>query len=108
MRTRRALAGLAVLLGALVLGTGARAAQYVVEIKGMAFGAAPAHLKVGDTIEWRNNDMFRHTATAWMGSFDLDLPPGGHATALMKKAGPVNVYCRFHPTMTLRLNVAAK
>lgn len=108
MHTRRALAGLAVLLGALVLGTGVRAAQYVVEIKGMAFGPAPAHLVVGDTITWRNSDMFRHTATAWMGSFDLDLPPGGQATAVLKKAGPVNVYCRYHPTMTLRLNVAAK
>ena len=32
--------------------------------EGVKFGPAPATLKVGDTIDWKNGDMFRHTATA--------------------------------------------
>jgi plastocyanin len=91
--------------GMLALMAPAEAAHHVVAIKNMAFGPAPADLKVGDTIEWKNSDMFRHTATARTGAFDLDIPPGGHAQATLKTAGTLNIYCRYHPTMTLRLEV---
>jgi plastocyanin len=97
---------LAVLLLASVLPTCASAAHYVVKIKDMAFGPAPAHLVVGDTIEWKNEDIFRHTATDRKGSFDLDLPPGAHAQVTLKTPGVLDVYCRFHPTMKIRLTVA--
>jgi plastocyanin len=94
------------LLLAPALPAGAAPAHYVVEIRNMAFGKPPAPLKVGDTIEWQNRDIFRHTATVWMGNSDLDLPPGGRGQTVLRKAGSFNVYCRFHPTMTLRLAVA--
>lgn len=93
------------LFGMLALAAPAEAAHHTIDIKNMAFGLAPAGLKVGDTIEWKNSDMFRHTATARTGAFDLDIPPGGHAQATLQKAGILNIYCRFHPTMTLRLTV---
>ena len=96
---------IALLFAVLVMAVPAEAAQHTIDIKDMAFGAAPAGLKVGDTIEWKNSDMFRHTATARSGAFDLDIPPGGHAQATLKKAGILNIYCRYHPTMTLRLTV---
>ncbi len=82
----------------------AEAARYVIEIKDMAFGPAPRHLKVGDTIVWRNNDMFRHTATAKPG-FDLNLAPGAEGEVTLQKSGVLNVICRYHPNMTMRLAV---
>lgn len=99
------LAAVLSLLMAPVFPTGAHAAHHVIEIRNMAFGAAPAHLKVGDTIEWWNRDIFRHTATARAGSFDLDIPPGGRAQTILRRAETLTVYCRFHPTMTMRLPV---
>lgn len=82
----------------------AEAARYVVEIKNMAFGPVPRHLKVGDTILWRNIDMFRHTATAKPG-FDIDLAPGAQGEVTLKNPGTLNVICRYHPNMTVRLAV---
>lgn len=71
----------------------------------MRFGPAPPDLKAGDTIEWVNEDIFRHTATASDGSFDLDLAAGARGRTAFGKAGTVMVRCRFHPGMTLRLVV---
>ena len=99
-------ASLAVMLAlAPVLPTGANAAQYVVAMSNMKFGPPPPHLKVGDTIVWRNGDMFRHTATA-KGTFDVDLTPGKSGAVTLKAPGTLDVTCRFHPTMKLRLAVA--
>ena len=83
----------------------AEAARYVVEIKNMAFGPPPPHLMVGDTIQWKNNDIFRHSATAKAANFDLDLAPGAQGEVTLKKAGVLTVICRYHPTMTMRLTV---
>ena len=82
----------------------AEAARYVIEIKDMAFSSAPQHLKVGATIVWRNNDMFRHTATAKPG-FDLNLAPGAEGQVTLKHPGILNVICRYHPNMTVQLSV---
>ena len=97
---------LGALLLAMALPVDAEAAHHVIEIKNMAFGPAPTKLTVGDTIEWKNNDVFRHTATERTGMFDLDIPAGGHAEAILKKPGTLSIYCRYHPTMTVRLSVA--
>ena len=97
--------GIGALLLAGLLPHPAEAARYVIEIRNMAFGAAPEHLKVGDTIHWENKDIFRHTATARAGSFDLDLPPGKDGDMTLEKPGVLNVFCRYHPNMTLKLIV---
>jgi plastocyanin len=81
-------------------------AEYVVVIKDMAFLAPPAGLHVGDTIVWRNEDIFRHTATARDESFDVDLEPGAEAKIELKTAGAIAFFCRFHPGMTGTLAVA--
>jgi plastocyanin len=88
-----------------VLPAGANAAQYVITMSNMKFGPPPAHLHVGDTIVWKNGDIFRHTATV-KGAFDVDLPAGKSGTVTLKSAGVLDVTCRFHPTMKLRLAVA--
>lgn len=75
-------------------------------IRDMAFDPPPQGIRVGDTIEWVNQDMFQHTATARDGRFDVDLPPGAKASSRVQTAGMVEVYCRYHPGMKLRLSVA--
>jgi plastocyanin len=82
------------------------AADYVVVLKDMAFGSLPAGLHVGDTIVWRNEDIFRHTATANDKSFDVDLEPGAEGKIELKTAGDIAFFCRFHPGMTGTLAVA--
>ncbi len=78
----------------------AMAADYAVVIDKMAFGAMPAELHVGDTITWKNDDIFRHTATASDGSFDVDLPVGAAVTMSLASAGEWSFVCAFHPGMT--------
>jgi plastocyanin len=106
MRTLPRLFLLALL--ASVLCAGASAASYVVEIKDMAFGPAPAHLSAGDIVFFENDDIFRHTATARNGDFDLTIAPGAQARTVIKEAGTIDVYCRLHPTMKMQLLAAQK
>ncbi|MGH6851139.1 MAG: hypothetical protein ACREDD_11950 [Methylocella sp.] len=61
---------------------------------------------MGDIVEWTNSDILRHTATATDGSFDVDLPAGAKGRAIMKRAGSITYFCRFHPGMKGRLEVA--
>ena len=80
--------------------------NHVVVIDKMKFGAIPAGLRAGDRITWVNKDLFRHTATAMDGSFNVDLMPGAKATAVVRKAGAILVMCRYHPGMRAMLKVA--
>ena len=81
-------------------------ATHSVTIASMAFGPAPAGLRVGDTIEWVNDDIFQHSATATDGGFDVTLPPKTRVRAVLRRAGQVRFYCRYHPGMTGALTVA--
>ena len=65
-----------------------------------------ASARVGDTIRWVNKDVFAHTATARNGDFDVMLPAGKAATLVLKKAGTIEYYCRFHPNMKATLTIA--
>ncbi len=89
---------------AIVLGA-ASPPPKVILLQNMAFGPAPAGLRVGDQVTFRNRDIFQHSATSRDASFDLDLRPKGEATVRLSKAGTVRVYCRYHPGMTLTLKV---
>jgi plastocyanin len=79
---------------------------YVVVIDKMKFGVVPAHLRAGDVIVWRNQDILRHTATAADRSFDVDLPAGATGKTILRKAGVISFTCKFHPGMRGVLNVA--
>ena len=103
--TSLALAAAISLGGALAAGAVA-AAEYTIVIENMAFGPVPAELRVGDTIVWKNDDLFRHTATARDKSFDIDLPAHSEARLVLDTAGSVAFFCKLHPGMKDTLVVA--
>ena len=92
---------------ALLLGTfvSAHAATIQISMENLVISPAETTAKVGDTIEWINKDVFAHTATARNGDFDVTLPPKKTGTLVLKKAGTVDYYCRFHPNMKATLIV---
>lgn len=85
----------------------AAARTHTVVVDKMKFGPAPTGVRVGDTVAWVNRDMFRHTATARNGGFDVDLQPGATGSAVMRRAGTFPYFCRFHPAMTAQIVVSA-
>lgn len=95
---------------ALVLAAGcarSRLRVHQVRIADMAFGEMPRDARVGEIVEWVNDDLFQHTATARDEAFDVDLAPGTKARTELMAAGDHEVYCRYHPAMTARLTVRA-
>ena len=103
MRPRRILPVAAALsLGMLV---SARAATIQISMENLVISPSETTAKVGDTIEWNNKDIFAHTATARNGDFDVTLAPKKTATLVLKKAGTVDYFCRFHPNMKATLVV---
>ncbi len=85
----------------------AKPAVVRVTIDSLAFGPQTATAKVGDTIEWTNQDVVVHTATASNHAFDLTLPPGKSVRLVLKKAGAFEYFCRYHPNMRGTLIVRA-
>ena len=93
------------MLVAVSLGCGPAYAETVrVTIDRLVFSPAVVKAKVGDTIEWVNNDILAHTATV-KGDWDVVIPPKQSATLVIKKGGEVEYYCRFHPNMKARIDV---
>ena len=84
----------------------AHAATIQITMDNLVISPAEATAKVGDTVEWINKDIFAHTATARNGDFDVPMPPKKTVTSVLKKAGTIEYYCRFHPIMKATLTVA--
>ena len=84
----------------------ADAATIQISMENLVISPAEAAAKVGDTIEWINKDIFAHTATARNGDWDVTMAPKKTATSVLKKAGTIEYYCRFHPNMKATLIVA--
>ena len=83
----------------------AHAATIEITMDNLVISPAEAPARVGDTIEWINKDVFAHTATARNGDWDITLPPKKSGGLILKKAGTVDYYCRFHPNMKATLTV---
>jgi plastocyanin len=83
----------------------ARAATVQISMENLEISPAEVSAKVGDTIAWTNKDIFAHTATAKNGDFDVSLPAKKSATFVVKKAGTVDYYCRYHPNMKATLKI---
>ncbi|TMJ22373.1 MAG: amicyanin [Alphaproteobacteria bacterium] len=83
----------------------AQAATIQITMENLAILPAEASAKIGDTIEWINKDIVAHTATARNGDWDVTLPPHKTGTLVLKKAGTVDYYCRFHPNMKAVLKI---
>jgi plastocyanin len=96
------------IVAALALGmsfVSAHAATIQITMENLVISPTEATAKVGDTIEWINKDIFVHTATARNGDWDVTMPPNKTASSVLKKAGTVEYYCRFHPNMKATLIV---
>ena len=86
----------------------ARAATIQITMQDLVIAPAEVSARVGDTIEWINKDVLAHTATARNGDFDVTMPPKKTVTSVLKKAGTVEYYCRYHPNMTAILKIEPK
>jgi len=98
-------AGLATLFALAAVALPAEAATVTVTIQKLVFSPATITAKVGDTIEWVNKDVIAHTATA-KDSWDVMIPPKKSASLVLKKAGSIDYYCRFHPNMKGHITVS--
>src|ERR1700686_4525830 len=87
----------------LAISVSAHAATIQIPMENLVISPAEASAKVGDTIEWINKDIFVHTATARNGDWDVTMPPKKTVTSVLKKAGTIEYYCRFHPNMKATL-----
>ena len=86
----------------------ASSATHIVLIKQMRFDPHAVSVKVGDTVPWKNEDIFTHTVTANDGSFDSGpIDPGQSWTSTFKVPGTFGYHCRPHPNMTAQLVVTA-
>jgi plastocyanin len=93
-------------VAALAAGKAPAHQTYVVTLQQLAFGPLPAHARVGDVIQWVNNDLFLHSATAKDRSFDVELKPKARVNMPLTKAGTFDFICRYHPGMKGRLVVS--
>jgi plastocyanin len=84
----------------------ARAATIQITMDNLVISPAEATARVGDTVEWINKDVFAHTATARNGDWDVAMPPKKTVTSVLKKAGTIEYYCRYHPNMKATLTIA--
>ncbi|HET9749441.1 MAG TPA: cupredoxin family copper-binding protein [Casimicrobiaceae bacterium] len=78
----------------------APATPHVVKIDSFAFKPAVITVKVGDTVEWQNDDPVPHTATSKSGGFDSgSIAAGAKWRYVAKKKGRFAYDCTFHPIM---------
>jgi len=103
MPGRTLLIAAALMSGAIAVPAHGATIQIVME--NLVFSPAEVTAKIGDTVEWINKDIFAHTATARNGDFDVTMPPKKTVTSVLKKAGAIEYYCRFHPNMKALLKI---
>jgi plastocyanin len=90
----------------LAMPVSADAATVQITMENLVISPAEASARVGDTVEWINKDIFAHTATARNGDWDVTMPPKKTVTLVLKKAGTIEYYCRYHPNMKATLTIA--
>jgi plastocyanin len=79
---------------------------HVIIIRDLRFEPATLTVRVGDVIEWKNADIFPHTATDNSGGFDSGNIAAGKTWKLTLRAKSIHAYhCVFHPNMTGQLIV---
>jgi plastocyanin len=98
-------AGVTALLFALALRS-ADAAVIQIKMAQVAYAPAQVSAHAGDTIEWVNDDIVAHTATARNGAWDVMIQPKDTATITLKSPGTIEYYCRLHPNMVGSINIS--
>ncbi|MGO4706977.1 cupredoxin domain-containing protein [Microvirga sp. 2MCAF38] len=86
----------------------AHAEVFRIRVDKLTFSPEQISAHVGDIIEWTNADFIAHTATARMGDWDVLLAPGKTGRIVIRKAGTIDYFCRFHPNMIGRISVTQK
>ena len=69
-------------------------------MKSITFEPRQVTVHVGDVIEWANEDIVAHTATARDRSWEVNVLPGRSGRLVMKSAGTFSYIFRYHPNMT--------
>jgi uncharacterized membrane protein len=73
----------------------------------MQFEPQRVAIRAGDSVEWKNEDIFSHTVSANDGSFDSGLiAPDQSWRKTFSKSGTVAYHCRPHPNMTASLVIS--
>jgi plastocyanin len=104
MRTMWAEFGAAALAVAIM--SSAQAGETIaVAIDKIAYAPISISAHVGDTVEWTNKDIVAHTATARDKQWDFMIFPGKKQSVVLKRAGTIDYYCRFHPNMAGTITV---
>lgn len=93
-------------VAALLMSAAASAKTYTVVIDKLKFDPLPSGLHVGDMIIWDNRDIFQHSVTARDKSFNVELAAGKSGQTVLRRAGDIPIFCRYHPGMTGVLKVA--
>ena len=85
----------------------AHATTIQISMEKLLFQPAETQAKVGDTIEWVNNDFLAHTATATSGdNWNVVIAPKKTEKLVLQKSGTIDYYCKYHPNMKGKLIVA--
>ncbi|MCP3853056.1 MAG: methylamine utilization protein [Gammaproteobacteria bacterium] len=90
----------------LLLSSSGFAEEYVIGQKNKAFSVKEIKIKVGDTINFENNDPFFHNVYSLsdINTFDLGSYPKGESKAItFDKPGTVAVECAIHPNMYMEV-----
>ena len=81
-------------------------ALHTVRIKDFKYSPPVLTVKAGDTVEWKNADIFTHTVTAVDKSFDSGpINPGSSWKFVARRTGSFNYVCTLHPNMRAKLVV---
>lgn len=94
-------------IGASVLAAEA-ASQGIVRVKmqNLVFDPEVVEAKVGQMIEWINNDHYVHTATA-DGKWNYTIPVGKKISHRVKASDAGDYYCRLHPNMRGKIKIVS-
>lgn len=109
-RTLALLGLVALLVGAMLVGSTstARGATHEIQIANFAYGPEELTITAGDTVTWTNEDGVIHTATSIDGAFDSgDLDTGQSYSLTFTTPGTYEYLCTPHPWMTGRIVVVA-
>ena len=87
-------------------GTALAGEVHRVVMKAVDFAPKQITVRVGDTVEWVNEDIVAHTATARDRSWDVNVLTKRSGRMVMKAPGTVSYFCRYHPNMKGEIVVA--
>jgi len=83
-----------------------RPLTHVVVMEGVSFRPDVLTIRPGDSVVWKNQDPFPHTATSVAGGFDSEnIAAGTSWTYTPRTAGEFPYVCALHPTMKAVLRV---